>query len=339
MPSLPTPAARRYGQGLRPPRDLELPASLWYRAARMDALPISQVARPLGTTSLLVFPLAYGCWRFAGGDIRHARHTIEAAVETGVTLFDHADIYGGNGAAEELFGRVLAEVPHLRNAIVIATKCGIVPGVPYDSSREHILRAAEGSLRRLRIEAIDLYQIHRPDLLGHPEAIAAALVQLRNQGKIREVGVSNYTPSQFDALQSFLPFPIATHQPELSAWCLQPLHDGVWDQCVRLRVTPLAWSPLAGGRLGLAVEAAHREPEGERLAGLIARLDEIAARESVPRAAVALAFLLEHPAGVVPIIGTQRPERIRECAAALRVQLSRADWYALLTASQGKPLP
>jgi 6-dehydroglucose reductase len=305
----------------------------------MDAIAISAAPRPLGTTALRVFPIAYGCWRFAGTDVRQAREKIEAAVEAGITLFDHADIYGGDGAAEELFGRALSEMAHLRGAILVATKSGIVPGVPYDSSAAHLARAAEDSLRRLRIDTIDLYQIHRPDWLGHPEETAAALVQLRRTGKIREVGVSNFTPAQFDSLQRFLPFPIATHQPELSAWCLDPLRDGVLDQCLRERVTPLAWSPLARGTLGLSVAAAHQEAGGAQLAALIACLDQLAGREGVPRSAIALAFLLVHPAGVVPIIGTQQPARIRESTAAFNVRLSRADWYSIVTASQGYALP
>lgn len=305
----------------------------------MDAIPISPALRPIGQTSLRTFPLAYGCWRFAGADIRAARAKIETAVEVGINLFDHADIYGGNGAAEELFGHVLAEVPHLRDTMLITTKCGIVPGVPYDSSRGHILRAAEESLRRLRVDTIDLYQIHRADLLAHPHEVAAALSQLRAEGKIREVGVSNFTVAQFDTLQSFLPFPIAAHQPELSCWWLEPLRNGLLDQCMRAHVTPLAWSPLAGGHLGLSPRAVRGKTDGERLAGLIECLDRLATREGVPRSAIALAFLLVHPAGIVPIIGTQRPERIRESIAALRVQLTRADWYEIVVASQGKRLP
>lgn len=305
----------------------------------MDALPISPALRPLGQTSLRAFPIAYGCWRFAGTDVRAAREKIETAVEVGINLFDHADIYGGNGAAEELFGHVLAEMPHLRGAMLIATKCGIIPGVPYDASREHILRAAEGSLRRLRIDVIDLYQIHRPDLLAHPQEMAAALTQLRDAGKIREVGVSNFTGAQFEALQSFLPFRIATHQLEMSAWWLEPIRNGLLDQCMRERVTPLAWAPLAGGRLGVTVEAARTKTDGERLAALVECLDRLAAREGVARSAIALAFLLAHPAGSLPIIGTQRPERIRDSIAALHVRLTRADWYEIVVASQGKRFP
>lgn len=302
-------------------------------------MPISTTPRPLGLSALRVFPLAYGCWRFAGSDVRSARAKVEAALEVGINLFDHADIYGGNGAAEELFGRVLAEVPHLRAAMLLATKCGIVPGVPYESSRAHILRAAEESLRRLRTDVIDLYQIHRPDLLAHPEEIAATLMQLRADGKIREVGVSNYTAAQFDALQQYLPFPIATHQPEFSAWWLEPLRDGVLDQCLQRKVTPLAWSPLAGGKLGMNLEQARRETHGDRLAALITCLDETAARNGFSRSAVSLAFLLVHPAGAIPILGTQRVERIRDAVSAFGVRLSRADWYAIVQASQGKKLP
>lgn len=305
----------------------------------MTELALAPAPRALGRSALTVFPLAYGCWRFAGTSVREARAKLDAALALGVTLFDHADIYGGDGAAEALFGATLAEAPSLRHGIVIATKCGIVPGVPYDSSRAHVLRACDESLRRLRVDVIDLYQIHRPDWLADPEDLAAALVELRTAGKIREVGVSNFTPSQFDTLQRWLPFPIATHQPELSPWCLDPFTDGVLDQCLRERVTPLAWSPLAGGALGLSVTDARRQSEGKRLAALIECLDSLAAREGVPRVAVILAFLLAHPAGVIPIIGTQRVERIAECGAAFTVRLSRADWYRIVVASRGAPLP
>jgi predicted oxidoreductase len=305
----------------------------------MEAIAIRRDTRPLGRSSLHVFPIAYGCWRFAGTSIPAALEKIETAVEAGITLFDHADIYGGDGAAEDLFGRALREARHLRDAIVIATKCGIVPGVPYDSSRGHILKAAESSLRRLQVEVIDLYQIHRPDLLAHPEETAGALAQLREQGKVREVGVSNFSIQQVAALQRYLPFPIATQQPELSLWCLDPFDDGVIDQCMQERITPLAWSPLAGGVLGLDADSAGAHGGSERLAALIAQLEELAATKVAPRSAIALAFLLHHPAGIVPMIGTQQPARIRDCAAAVNVSLTRREWYSLLTAARGTPLP
>jgi predicted oxidoreductase len=305
----------------------------------MGAIAISVDARRLGQTSLRVYPLAYGCWRFAGTDVRTARTKIETALELGINLFDHADIYGGNGAAEELFGRVLDEAPHLRDTMVIATKCGIVPGIPYDSTRNHIMRSAEESLHRLQVEVIDVYQVHRPDMLTHPAEVAAALTELREQGKIREVGVSNYSTHQFETLQSLLSFPIATNQPELSAWFLDPLYNGILDQCMRFRVTPLAWSPLAGGRLGLARESTPDELDNDRLGGLLACLDRVAERHAVSRTVIALAFLLVHPAGVIPIIGTQQLHRIREAGMALKVRLTRQEWYRILAASLGKPLP
>src|SRR5215469_18786551 len=197
----------------------------------MDALPIRAEPRPIGRSTLRAFPLAYGTWRFAGTSVRDARAKIDAALEVGVNLFDHADIYGGAGAAEALFGKVLGEAPRLRDSILVATKGGIVPGVPYDSSAAHLRDAFEASLRRLRVDTIDLYQIHRPDLQAHPQEIADVLVRLREAGKLREVGVSNYTAAQFDALQQYLPFPIAAHQPELSCWAIAALRDGVLDQC------------------------------------------------------------------------------------------------------------
>ena len=174
----------------------------------------------------------------------------------------------------------MADAPPLRDRMVIATKGGIVPGVPYDSSAAHLLAACDASLARLRIERIDLYQIHRHDWLAHPEETAGALVLLRDAGKIREVGVSNFTPAQADALQRYLPFRLATHQPEFSCWNLAPLCDGVLDQCLRERMTPLAWSPLAGGKLGLrhAGRAARAGRGAPHRAARCPRRDRVARR-------------------------------------------------------------
>jgi predicted oxidoreductase len=311
----------------------------------MDALAIARTPRPLGRSGLRAFPIAFGCWRFYGTDVAPARERIEAALALGIDLFDHADIYGRGdagkvfGQAETLFGRVLAEAPSLRDRMLLATKGGISPGVPYDSSGAYLVAACEASLKRLGVDTIDVYQIHRPDWLAHPAETAAALARLHESGKIRAVGVSNFTTAQYDALLRHLPFPIATHQPELSAWELAPLRDGVLDQCLRDGVAPLAWSPLAGGRLGLPIDAARREAEGARLVALLEKLDAIAARQGVPRTAVALAWLLAHPAGIVPIVGTQQPARLAEALRAFDVVLTRREWYEIVVASQGHPLP
>ena len=310
----------------------------------MSSLSIERSPRPLGSSGLQVFPIAYGCWRFAGTDVPTARAKVDAALEVGIDLFDHADIYGvdGDGAfgdAEALFGRVLAEAPELRERMVIATKGGIVLGRPYDSSPEWLRQACEDSLRRLGIDTIDLYQIHRPDFLGHPGRIAETLTALREEGKIRQVGVSNYTASQFRALQAHLPFPIATHQPEFSCWSHAPLRDGILDQCLELGVTPLAWSPIGGGRLGMDAATAAAQPRGAQLVELLTVLDEVAQSQGVSRVSVALAWLLAHPANVIPIIGTQTLHRIRESVEALTVQLDRSTWNRILVAAQGEPLP
>ena len=310
----------------------------------MTALSLTNEWRTLGRSELTCFPIAYGLWRYAGTDIPTAQSKIETALEAGINLFDNAEVYGcdggGNfGDAEELLGQVLSAAPHLRERMLIATKGGIDLGVPYDSSAHYIRKAVDASLRRMQIDVIDLYQIHRPDFLGHPEEIAQVLTELKEAGKIREVGVSNYTPSQFRALQAWLPFPIATHQPEFSCWSHAPLRDGILDQCLEHRVTPLAWSPLGGGRLALSIEDASERPEGRRLVDLLGVLDEIANEQSVSRTAVALAWILVHPSGAMPIIGTQRAHRIRESVDALKVRLTRSDWNRILVAAQGEPLP
>lgn len=175
----------------------------------------------LGRSELWVSRIAYGCWRLANSSLAGARRNIETAVQHGMTLIDTADVYGRSsvgelGDAEAILGEVLAKAPALRPQITIATKGGIVPGARYDSRAAYIRSACEASLRRLRVDTIDLYQVHRPDIFTHPEEVARSLADLRQTGKVREVGVSNYSASQFNALQGFLPFPIATTQPELS---------------------------------------------------------------------------------------------------------------------------
>ena len=225
---------------------------------------------------------------------------------------------------------MLAAAPSLRERMVLATKGGIAPPTPYDSSPGYLRAACEASLRRLGVDVIDLYQIHRPDMLTHPADVAATLAALRDEGKIREVGVSNHTVAHVEALRAHLPFPIVSNQPEYSAVHLDPLRDGTFDDCMRNGVVPLVWSPLAGGRLAT----------GDGVpAELLAVLDGLAEREAVDRATVALAFALAHPSRPVAIIGTQKRERIASALSALQVRLDRADVYAVIQASEGAPLP
>jgi aryl-alcohol dehydrogenase-like predicted oxidoreductase len=301
--------------------------------------------RTLGNTGISVGAIAFGCWRFGGVDVAAARERIETAIEVGMTLIDTADVYGLDndcpwGAAEELLGQVFAEAPQLRSQVVVATKGGIHLGpthqgrdglgIPYESSPEWIRHACEQSLRRLQIDVIDLYQIHRPDLLAHPAEVAAGLQGLIDAGLVRHVGVSNYSASQFAALQAHLGSTgtrLVSTQPEFSLAQLGPIDDGVLDQAMQLGVTPLAWSPLGGGRV-------VTEPS----AGLAVVLDELAAAHGCTRTAIALAFVLAHPAGVIPIVGTGKPERIREAATAADVQLNKAECYRLIAAA-GRYLP
>jgi predicted oxidoreductase len=291
----------------------------------------------LGQSSIAVSPIAWGMWRFSGSDVADASRLINTVLDTGITLFDTADVYGldygdGFGSAEALLGRVFETEPTLRGRMVLAGKGGINPGVPYDSSKEYLIRACEASLARLKTDYLDLYQIHRPDILTHPAEIGEALSVLLQSGKIRTAGVSNYTASQTAALQAHLPFPLATHQPEFSALSIGPLYDGVLDQAIERGMAVLAWSPLAGGRLG-------RAGDDRRSSDVIASLDELADKFGTSRDAIAYAWIMAHPARPIPIVGSQTPDRIRAAAGALNVNLTREDWYRVLTATRQEPLP
>ena len=283
-----------------------------------------------------VGPLAYGLWRFTNDDVTAAQRLVETALDSGLNLFDTSDVYGfdwggtGFGQVEEILGDVIAASPAVRERMVLATKGGIVPPTPYDSSPEYLRTACEASLRRLRVDAIDLYQIHRPDLFSHPAVVAETLAALRDAGKIREVGVSNHTVAQIEALAAHLPFPLVTTQPEFSALRLEPMRDGTFDHCMKTGIVPLAWSPLAGGALATGDGVA---PE------LLAVLDALAEREAVDRSVIAIAFVLAHPSAPVAIIGSQNPRRIAGSVAALGVHLDRHDVYQIIQASEGVPLP
>ena len=277
-----------------------------------------------------------GLWRFTSESVDVASRLIAAAVDVGITLLDNAAVYGRNwggkgfGAAEELLGAVLARTPALRDKVCVATKGGITPGIPYDQSPATLRRECEDSLRRLRLERIDLYQIHRPDLFAHPQEVADTLMTLRREGKIDRVGVSNFTPAQHEALAAHLRVPIETTQPEYSVAALGPLRDGTFDLCMRDGVTPLAWSPLAGGRV---VTGENLRPE------LLAVLDEIAAARGTSREQVAYAFVLSHPARPVVLLGTQKPERLAAAASSPVQSLERTELYRIVAASEGRPLP
>lgn len=308
---------------------------------------------PLGSSPLESSRIAYGCWRIATSgdtktDLLTARNAVVAALDAGITFFDLADIYC-NGRAESAFGQFMHEHPELRKKILIGTKCGLRPadeaaGAPYryDSSADHIIRSCEGSLRRLGVERIDVYQLHRPDWLMEIDEVVTAFQKLEKQGKVRDFGVSNFLPSQIEilgkALQKDAELPIIVHQFECSLLHLDPFTDGTLDQCVSLNIRPLAWSPLGGGHLADGPVDVLPSQAGYNAQAVIEALDDIAAARGTQRSTVAVAWLLRHPAKIIPIIGTTNPERIKAAAAAAELELTREEWYRLLTAAKG-PLP
>ena len=309
----------------------------------------------LGTSSLRCTRLAYGAWRLVSTmdpkevtPEREAegRRAVVAAYEAGYTLFDHADIYC-RGVCEKVFGDAMRDVPGMRDRILIATKCGIrFAGEPnpdsphrFDFSAEHITRSCEASLKRLGVETIDLYQLHRPDALMNPEEVAGAFDKLKAQGKVREFGVSNFLPPTVIALQRACPMKLIVNQIELHPGRIDPFYDGTLDQCLAERMTPIAWSPLAAGLFGDTGKPTESDPRRAGLLKLLDTLDQTAKRYGVTRSVITLAWLMKHPAGVLPIVGSIKPDRIRESLKADDVDVSREDWYRIFVAARMEPLP
>ena len=309
----------------------------------------------LGVSSLNSSRLAYGCWRVAGtwdpAEVTpESRATglraIVAAYEAGYTLFDNADIYCA-GEAERVLGAALKEVSGMRQRVVIATKCGIRPaGIPtadspgrYDFSPDYIVSACEQSLKRFGIETIDLLMLHRPDYLADPHGIAEAFSQLKSSGKVRYFGVSNFRPTLVTALQAACPMPLVVHQVEISLAKLDAFTDGTLDQCLIEQITPMAWSPLAAGLLGVGANRLLPSQKVYRPETFLPVIDCVAKARGTTRTVVALAWLLKHPGKIQPIVGSIKPDRIREATKADELDLTREEWYRLLIAARGEPMP
>lgn len=315
-------------------------------------------------SDLEVSRIAYGCMQLSRAwddepptpaERRQTAALVEAALEQGINLFDHADIYA-RGKSERLFGEVLAAAPSLRDRIVLQSKCGIRlahhprPDSPgrYDFSHDHLVGSVDGILRRLRTDRLDILLLHRPDPLGEPDEIARAFDALHRSGKVRHFGVSNHNATQIALLQASLDQPLVINQVEISLLHHHLINEGVitatqgtpytaaagtLDHCRLHGLLVQAWSPLAGGRLSRpdSAEPALR-PAAEAVAA-------VAARHSLSAEAVMLAWLLRHPAGLQPIVGTTQVPRLRDCAAADGLRLDREDWYSLFTAARGGPVP
>ncbi len=304
----------------------------------MSELPLPPATRKLGQSAIDISPIAWGMWRLAENrrTSADAAKLVHAALDAGINFLDTADIYGfdgmnGFGDAEALLGDVLASEPGLRGRMVLATKGGILPPLPYDQSPQYLRKAIDNSLARLKTDSVDLWQVHRPDILAHPQEVARALDDAVASGKIRTIGVSNFTHHQIAALSQFLGHALVSTQPEISPLRITCFENGELDQAMMLGLTPLAWSPLGGGRLA--------NPQSERERRIASELDRVATAQCVSRSVAAYSWLMAHPAGIVPIIGSQQIDRIVEGMAALDVRWTRQDWYAVLVAARGEALP
>ncbi len=277
--------------------------------------------------------LVYGMWRLgddADTSTDHIRNKISACLDQGITTMDQADIYGGY-EAEEILGTALT--PELRKQIEIVTKCDIVAPAGryadakvkhYDTSREHILASVEHSLRLMKIDHIDLLLIHRPDPLMDHHETGSALDDVVKSGKVGAVGVSNFRPWDWDLLQSAMKEPLVTNQIEISLLHHEPFTNGDIAFHQKNGQPPMAWSPLGGGALF-----------DTRLSGLHNALQEIATAHETDTAAVAIAWLLAHPARILPVLGTNNLDRIARIGDAAKIQINRETWFDLYTHALG----
>ena len=316
------------------------------------------------TDGLATSRIGYGCMHLSrawdatpvtADERRNAQRLVETALAHGITLFDHADIYA-RGKSERVFGDVLRASPGLRARMVLQSKCGIrfaddPPGTPqrYDFSHDHLVASVDGSLARLGVEYLDVLLLHRPDALVEPEEVARAFDALHASGKVRHFGVSNHTPGQIELLRRHVRQPLVANQVEISLLHLPLIDEGVvanttghayasaagtLDYCRLHDIRVQAWSPLASGKLASTSE--FSDPVIRETATLLRQLGDA---KGVAPEAIQLAWLLRHPAGIQPIVGTTDAVRLVACAAADEVQLSREEWYALFTAARGGRVP
>lgn len=286
------------------------------------------------TNDLEFSRIVYGMWRI-GDDTdtstAHVQAKLHACLDQGITTFDQADIYGGY-VAEAILGAALKADPSLRARMEIVTKCDIVAPVGryvdapvkyYDTSRAHIMQSVENSLRDMAIDHIDLLLIHRPDPFMDHHETGAALDEAVTSGKVRAVGVSNFRPYDWDLLQSAMKTQMVTNQIEISLGEINPFTNGDLAFHQRHGHHLMAWSPLGGGGLMSGSDKLH------------AVMDELAAAHGVDRAAIAVAFLLAHPAGILPVMGTNNLDRIKRISDAMGVTLDRPTWFRLYEAALG----
>lgn len=286
--------------------------------------------------------IVHGMWRLRewGMDKQELLQLIEECMEMGITTFDHADIYG-DYSCEDLFGQALRLKPSLRSSIQIVTKCGIKlrsAKYPehlvnhYDTSKEHIIRSVENSLLHFGTDYVDTLLIHRPDPFMDPAEVAEAFAQLKQEGKVLEFGVSNFLPSQMELLASYLDMPLVTNQLEISIMQFEHFEKGTIEKCQEKRIAPMAWSPLAGG----SIFSASTE-RAVRVKKTLEEIKEEIGADSIDE--VMYAWLLAHPAKIMPIVGSGKLERIRTAAQAVKLTLSRQQWFRMYVSSLGHNVP
>jgi predicted oxidoreductase len=290
--------------------------------------------------------IALGCMRIADLSKADAATLINTALEEGIDFFDHADVYS-DGRSEEVFARAIDMRPSVREKVIIQTKCGIRQGF-FDFSKEHILDAVDGSLKRLRTDYVDTLLLHRPDTLMEPEEVAEAFSILHNSGKVRYFGVSNQNPMQIELLSKYLKNKVIINQLQLSITNTGMIDSGlnvnmkisasvdrdgsILEYCRLKDITIQPWSPFQYGIFEGVFLGSEKFPE------LNKKIDEIAAAKNVPNTAIAIAWILRHPAKMQPIVGTTNAGRLKDICKASQVELSRQEWYAIYLAA-GNKLP
>lgn len=291
--------------------------------------------------------IAQGCMRIDRLTKAELDALIRSDLEAGISFFEHADIYGGNGRCEELFGNILREDPSLRERMTIQTKCGIRPG-RYDFSKEHILTSVEQSLRRLGTDQVEFLVLHRPDTLVEPEEVAEAFTRLKEQGKVKKFGVSNHNAMQIVLLNKYLPEPLVIDQLQFGLGHTVLVDaglnvnmkneesvnrdDSTLDFCRLNDITIQAWSPL---QFGFIKGHFMDNPDFE---GLNRKLEELGEAYGITATAMAIAWILRHSAKIQPVVGSVNSERMGDIAKAADVTITRKEWYDLYCAT-GKSLP
>ena len=300
----------------------------------------------LNNTNLSIPEIGMGCMRIVELENADAvKGWVDTALEHGINFFDHADIYG-KGRCEELFGQVLT--PSLREKIILQSKCSIRPGIAFYFSKEHILNSVDGILKRLNTEYLDILLLHRPDALMEPEEVADAFRILKENGKVHHFGVSNQTPMQMELLSKYCDEPLLINQLQLSIAHCPMINSGinanmyndsginrdggVLEYCRLKDITIQAWSPFQYGMFeGIFLG-------NEKFAELNKVIDNLAEKYNVTNNAIAVAWILRHPAGIQTIVGTTNKDRIAQISKASEIRLTREEWYALYMAA-GNKLP